>query len=379
MNLSLTKEQVNLIQLVRELNTQIIKPYSLKTDYSKPFDWDLLRQIGAYNLVCPTIPVEYGGLGLDRFTTALVIEEIAAGCPGLAAVVDTNVHAVEPLLLAGSTAQKERFLPPLTGKYAGVAAFALTEPSGGSDLTSMSTYAKRTDNGFIINGTKDYVFNAPVANFISLFAITNPVEKKASMRAFIIPKDTPGCKIGKMHFFAGLNYVQGSSLLFEDAQIESDLTIKEKESCSGYLLLGQTLDLGRALVGATSVGIARAAYETASEFANERIQFGKKIANHQVIAHSLVDMAMKIEMARLMTWKACWLIDQGGDYTAASAMAKVSASNIAQEVTTAAADILAARGYERGSFIDQLVRDARVLSTIEGTNNILKNLIATLL
>ncbi|MEA1961984.1 MAG: acyl-CoA dehydrogenase family protein [Bacillota bacterium] len=381
MDLSLNKEQVEITELVRDLVNGDIKHHVRSVHYmdDMPFDWTLLRKLGEQNLVCPTIPREYGGLGLSRFTTALVIEEIAAGCPGLAAIVDTNVHAVEPLLLAGNQEQKERFLPLLTGTNAGVAAFALTEASGGSDIDSMTACASRNQDGFLINGEKAYVLNAPIASFISLFAITDPTQKKSSMRAFIVPANTDGCKLGKKISYAGLNYARGSSVIFEDAQLGFELGIKEQELCSGYLLLGQTLDLGRALVGATSVGIARAAYETASEFADTRVQFGKKIRDHQVVAHSLVDMAMKIEMARLMTWKACWLIDQGGDYTAASAMAKVTASVFAQEVTVAAADLLAARGYERGTFIEQLVRDARVLSTIEGTNNILKNLVATLL
>ncbi|NLB88945.1 MAG: hypothetical protein GX790_06935 [Syntrophomonadaceae bacterium] len=145
------------------------------------------------------------------------------------------------------------------------------------------------------------------------------------------------------------------------------------------MLLSQTFDIGRVLVGATSVGIARAAYEIAKDFANERFQYGRPLKKHQVVAHDLVDMATKIQMARLMTWQACWLIDQGEDYTIASAMAKYSASQIAQEVTLKASNILAARAYEKGAFIEQLSRDARVLSTIEGTNHIQKNIIASLL
>lgn len=144
-------------------------------------------------------------------------------------------------------------------------------------------------------------------------------------------------------------------------------------------MLSQTFDIGRVLVGATSVGIAKAAYEIAKEYANERFQFGRPLKKHQVVAHDLVDMATKIQMARLMTWHACWLIDQGEDYTVASAMAKYSASQIAQKVTLMASDILASRAYDKGSFLEQLSRDARVLSTIEGTNNIQKNIIASLI
>lgn len=381
MDLSLNEQQLHIIRLTQELAKEEIMPYALSMSYSTdlPFDWHLIKKLGEHNLVCPTIPVEYGGLGLDHFTTALVMEEIAAACPGLAAVVDTNVHAVEPLLLAGTPQQKETFLPALTGKNAGLAAFALTEPSGGSDVNSMTTCARKSPDGYIINGHKDYVLNAPVANFIMLFAFTDFNDKRNSMRAFVIPQGHTGCQVGPRHSLATINYAQTSSIIFKDLSISNDLIIKEREICSGYLLMGQTLDLGRALVGATSVGIARAAYDLAREFADKRIQNGTSIGRHQVIAHALADMATKIEMARLMTWKACWLIDQGGDYTVPSAMAKVTASTFAQEVTCMAADIIAARSFEKGSFIEQLVRDARVLSTIEGTNIIQKNLIASLL
>jgi alkylation response protein AidB-like acyl-CoA dehydrogenase len=381
MDFSLNHQQKQLVTQVKELVEQEIKPYVLVTGFSRQeaFDPHLVNQLSKLNLVCPTIPEEYGGLGLDIFTTALVIEEIAAGCPGLAAVVDTNVHAAQPILLAGSKAQKERYLPLLAGSKVNIASFALTEPSGGSDLNSMHTLARKTSRGFIINGCKDYIFNAPEAAFVSMFAMTDKLQKKASLRCFIIPAGTAGMNIGKIRDIAALEYAPMAEIIFRDAVIDSDMVVKLDESYSGYLLLSQTFDIGRVVVGATSVGIARAAYELAYEYAENRLQFGKKIKNHQAVAHSLVEMATRIEMARLMTWKACWLIDQGDDYTIASAMAKLSASVIAQEVTGMAADILASRAFEKGSRVEQLLRDARVLSTVEGTNCIQRNIIASLL
>ncbi|KUG02950.1 butyryl-coa dehydrogenase [hydrocarbon metagenome] len=381
MDFSLNDRQKHLVRQVRELVEQEIKPYVLVNSFSRQqeFDWYLVNKLSELNLVCPTIPEEYGGLGLDIFTTALVIEEIAAGCPGLAAVVDTNVHAAQPILLAGSSSQKERYLPLLTGKDVRIASFALTEPSGGSDINSMHTYANKTKQGFVLNGCKDYIFNAPQAAFISVFAMTDKLHKKASLRCFIIPVATPGVTIGKIRDIAALEYAHMAEIIFDNAVIDSDMIIKLDESYSGYLLLSQTFDIGRVVVGATSVGIARAAYDMAYEYAENRLQFGKKIKNHQAVAHTLVEMATRIEMARLMTWKACWLIDQGDDYTIASAMAKLSASVIAQEVTGMAADILASRAFERGTLAEQLLRDARVLSTVEGTNCIQRNIIASLL
>ena len=381
MDLSLNSQQLGYIELIKEVCEKEIVPYLASINYSvtAPFDWQLIKILGKYNLVCPSIPVEYGGLGLDHFTTALIMEEIAAVSPGLAAIIDTNVHAVEPLLLAGSEAQKETYLPALTGKDAGLAAFALTEPTGGSYINAMTTQADKKPWGYIINGKKEYVLNASLASFFLLFAFTDSNHKRNSMRAFIVPAKTPGLIIDPEYNLAALDYARSAPLSFENVNLPNDLIIKEQEICSGYLLLGQTLDLGRALVGATAVGIARAAYDLAREFADSRLHNGVSIRQHQVIAHMLADMATKIELARLMTWKACWLIDQGGDYTISSAMAKVTASTFAQEVTCMASDIIAARAFEKDSFIERLVRDARVLSTLEGTNNIQKNLIASLL
>ncbi len=377
MDFSLNTRQRKLVEMVRELVNSEIKPHLLSSPTGSGFNWELVRQLAIHNLVCPTVPEEYGGRGLDRLTTALLMEEIAAGHPGVAAVVAATLHAVEPILLAGSDAQKEKYLPGLTGKDAGLAAFALTEASGGSDLSIMRTCAVRKGSGFYLNGSKDYVINAPVASWISVIAATSREQKKASMRVFLLEQNSSGLSMVRQRETSGLNYAPIGEIKFENIFIEEENVIKGQEAGSGYLLLTQTFDRGRAMVGAISVGIARAALEAALEFAENRVQFGTSIKNHQAVAFSLADMATRVEMARLMTYKACWLIDKGGDYTAASAMAKVVGSETAQQVTCAAADILGARGYEKGSLIEQLVRDARVLSTIEGTNNMQRAVIAS--
>lgn len=377
MDFFLTRRQQELINMVQDLMTNEIGPSLLGPSDPEGFDYDLVQKLARHNLVCPIVPKEYGGLGLDRFTTALIMEEIAAGHPGLAAVVAATLHAAEPIILAGTQDQKERFLPSLIGRKAGLASFALTEPSGGSDLTRMETYAVKKGQAFFINGSKDYIINAPVANFISLIAATDQTRNKASIRVFIIPGELPGLIIGKRHTTSGLNYAAISEVIFDNTRLEESCVIREDEAGSGYLLINQTFDRGRAMVAAISVGIARRAIEAAIKFAEDREQFGTQIKNHQAVAFTLADMATDIEMARLLYWKAGWLIDQGGDYSTASAMAKLASSQIAQRVTCGEADILGARAYEKGTLLEQLVRDARVLSTIEGTNNINRLLIAS--
>ena len=379
MNLSLDDRQNELIQMVRDLAQQEIMPYLSRKDgwASVDFDWHLVKKLGEHNLICPTIPAEYGGLGLDMFTTVLLMEELSVASRGLSSIVSANIDAVQPILLAGTARQKEAVLPRLTGGNACLAAFAVTEPTGGSDTGAMNTFAERDGDWFTINGCKDYIVNAAEAGIITLFAVTSRQRKKSSMRCFIVRKDTPGVEIGKIHQMAVIHHARIAEIIFHDARVDGDYAIKPDEPYSGYFLLNQTLGTGRALTAACSVGIARAAYDIANQFTDERIQFGRKIKKHQAIAHTLVDMATKIEMARLMTWKAAWLIDNGDDYTIASAMAKLCASIIAQEVTGTAADILASRALEKDSRMGELLSEARAQSTIGGTNNIQRDLIAS--
>ncbi|NLB51993.1 MAG: acyl-CoA dehydrogenase [Syntrophomonadaceae bacterium] len=377
MDFSLDSKQGELVlkarEVAREIRSIAYTPNLSTVQYVQEFSAVLARS----NFLCPTIPKEYGGLGLDRFSTALLIEEIATGFPSAAAIVDATIHAAEPILLAGSRQQKEEYLPLLTGENAGLASFALTEAAGGSDLSLIVTAAEESGDGFLLNGSKDWVINAAEAKFLTVIAAIGKTKKRSSLRVFIVPQSTPGFKLGTARKTIGLDYAYIGEAIFDQAYIDKKNVIKSTEAGSGYLLLTQTFDLGRAMVGATSVGIARAAYENALEYAEKRVQFGTAIKNHQAVAFTLADMAIKIEMARLITWKACWLMDQGGDYSAVSAMAKTAASTIAQEVTSSAADILGAKGCEKGSLIEQLVRDARILTTIEGTNNMQKLVIAS--
>ncbi|MGE5403588.1 MAG: acyl-CoA dehydrogenase family protein, partial [Candidatus Saccharibacteria bacterium] len=249
----------------------------------------------------------------------------------------------------------------------------------GSDIDSITSLAVHQGSDYVITGVKDYILNASAAAFFSVFAATNPQKKRASLRAFIIPASTPGLRIGRTRNKVGIKYANTSEVLLEAAQVPETNMVGGDRAGTGYLLLAQTFDRGRALVSATAVGIARAAYEMALEFSRNHRQFGKPIFDHQAVSFTLAEMATKIELARLITWKACWLIDQDQDYTTASSMAKLYSSAVDQEVSQCAADILAGPGYLAGSYADMHLRDARVLSTIEGTNNIQKAIIASLL
>ena len=380
-SLDLTREQKRFVERLRELVREEITPKALELDAKgdDQFDWSIASLLASHNLLCPTIPTEFGGLGLNHLTTALLLEELSFGCAGVATVLNANIHAASPIILAGTKQQKESFLPLLVSSTPALAAFALTEPEAGSDVESISSLAEADGDEFLINGSKDYVLNASVADFFSAFVCIHPAHKRASLRAFIIPSTTPGLSLGRARNKIGIRYANTSEVILDQVRVSADNMIGGNRSGSGYLLLTQTLDRGRALVGAVAVGIAQAAYNLALNHARTRIQFGKPIIKNQAVSFPLAEMATKIELARLMTWKACWLIDQDRDHTTASSMAKWYASETALEVTSHAVEILGAGGYMANTFADKYSRDARVLATVEGTNNIQKAIIASLL
>ncbi|NLW43910.1 MAG: acyl-CoA dehydrogenase [Syntrophomonadaceae bacterium] len=377
----LTREQKRLVEKARALVREEIIPRALEIDAQGDdrFDWSFAELLAKHNLLCPTIPREYGGLELNHLTTALLLEEIAQGCAGVATVLNTNIHAASPIVLAGTREQKEAFLPLLTSSQPALAAFALTEPSAGSDVGAISSLAEPDGDEYVITGTKDYILNASVASFFTVFACVTPIRNRASLRAFIIPASTPGLTLGRVRNKVGIRYANTSEVLLDGVRVSAYSMVGGNRSGSGYLLLTQTLDRGRALVGAVAVGIAQAAYNLALNHARTRIQFGKPIVKYQAVSFALAEMATKIELARLMTWKACWLIDRDQDHTTASSMAKWYASEVALEAASKAVEILGAGGYMANTLADKYSRDARVLATVEGTNNIQKAIIASLL
>ncbi len=380
-NLELTKDQKRLVDRTREFVQAEIIPIALDLDSKgdTAFDKSVLEILSKQNLICPSIPQEYGGLGLNQVSTTLVIEEIAAGCSGVASIVNANLHAASPILLAGSKQQKEDFLPILTSQPPRVAAFALTEAGAGSDVASITSIAAARDNDYLISGTKDYVLNASIASFFSVFVTSPPINKRSSLRLFILPSSTEGVSIGRVRNKSGLRCANTSEVILNDVRVTAESMVGGDRAGSGYLLLTQILDRGRVLVAAVAVGLARSAYNLALKHARSRVQFGKPIIHNQAVSFALAEMATKIELARLITWKASWLIDQDQDYTTASSMAKLYASEIAQQIAIRTAEILGAEGYLANTFADKYVRDARVLSTIEGTNEIQKAIIASLM
>ena len=376
---NISSRQKDLVEEVRALALNSIAPVAGRLDEEgdSAFDFGPAKTLAENNLLTPTIPGEYGGRGLDYFSTALLLEELGAVCAGVATVVAANIHAASPIILAGTGRQKETFLSALAAAKPNLAAFALTEPQSGSDISAITTLAQKTNGHWEISGVKDFVINGGVAHFTTLFAATDMENKKAGMLAFIIPEGTPGLKVGAVRRKMGIRYARTVELVLEKALVSTDLAIGPRGWA--YLLLMQTFDRGRALSGAVGVGIARAAYEYALQFSKERQRFGRSVFSQQSISFTLAELAIKIESARLLVWKACWLIDNDLDYTLASSMAKIAGSQAAQEAAAAAMDICGGRGFLKDYPVEKYLRDSRVLSLIEGTNHIQKAIIASLL
>ncbi|MGB9803635.1 acyl-CoA dehydrogenase family protein [Desulfofundulus sp.] len=376
---ALTREQSLLVEEVRALVQEKIAPAARELDCAgdERFDFTLAELLARVNLLTPTVPQEYGGRGLDYFTTALVLEELSTACAGLAAVVTANIHAASPIILAGTPEQKNTYLPDLTQASPHLAAFALTEKSAGSDIGAMESLAVAEGEDWLVNGAKDYVINGGVASFVTLFVATNPRNVRGSMLCLVVPQDTPGLKVGAVRHKMGIRYAQTVQLLFENLRLAKEHAIGIPGSA--YLLLMQTFDRGRSLAGAIGVGIARAAFEYALQYSKERYQFGRPIYVNQGVSFALAELATRIEAARMLVWKACWLIDRELDYTMASSMAKLAGSRVAVEAAAAAMEICGGEGYLQGHPVERYLRDARVLPLIEGTDNVQKAVIASLL
>lgn len=323
------------------------------------------------------IPEKAGGRGYNLVTVALILEELAAGCPGLAAMVAATLHAVTPILMAGTPEQQHIFLPRITNLSPGLAAFAVTEPSAGSDVCAVGSTIKRGERGYLLSGEKCSILNVGLAHFYLIFASMSPERGRASLCALIVPADTPGLQVGPPEDKVGLRTAPTGRITFQEVFVPEDHLIGKEGA--GYLLLMQTLDWGRAFSSAVAVGTARTAFEICLDWCRERRQFGRALIENQAVSFSLAEMATAVQAARLLCRNACQLIDVNGDYTQAAAMAKLFACDTAEKVTGEAMNLCGRRAYERNYRINKLWRDAKTIATVEGTHNVQRMVIASLL
>ena len=374
MDFALNEEQLELQEMVREFVEKEITPYAAEMDAENHMRDGLIDKANEMGLLNVIVPEELDGPGLDSISVATIYEELGKGCAGVATSLAANSLATVPVLLAGTDEQKKMYCDILNN--GGLAAFALTEPGAGSDAGGVSTRAvhNKEEGTYTLNGTKMFITNGGLAEIFLVFANTRKTGGIRGLTAFIVPKDTPGFSVGKKENKMGIRPSNTTELVLQDVVIPESYRVGREGE--GLRIAMNTLDSARPFVGAVSVGIAQAALDCAVKYAKERRQFGQPIASFQMVQAMLADMAMKVETARLMVQKACWMRDQGMEFSKEAAMAKCYAADTAMQVTTDAVQVMGGYGYTKEYPVEKMMRDAKIMQIYEGTNQIQRLVIA---
>ena len=377
MNFDLTESQVAIKHMVREFAEGEIAPRAQALDETSEFPVDLVRQMGELGLMGLPFPEEYGGAGAETLSYIIAVEELARVDSSMAITVAANVSlGGMPIYLFGSEAQKERFLTPLARGEA-LGAFGLTEPGAGSDAGNSQTTAVETDAGWVINGTKAFITNAgtPLSRFVTITAVTNHDNMgRKEISNFVVPNGTPGYTQAKPYRKMGWHASDTRELHFEHCLVPHENLVGQRGR--GYRQFLQVLDGGRISVAAIGVGLAQGALEMSLSYARQRQAFGQPISKFQAIQHKLADMATNVELARLMTYKAAWLKDQGRPFAYEAGIAKLFSSEIAMRAADEGVQIHGGLGYMDEAPISRFFRDAKILAIGEGTSEVQRLVIA---
>lgn len=352
----------------RRFARERLAPHAAERDRTATFPAEAVRAMGALGFMGLTVPQEFGGAGADHVALALALEEIAAGDAGVATVMSGhNSVGCMPLVTYGSAAQKERFLKPMaTGAM--LSAFMLTEPQGGSDAANLKTRARKNGGTYLLNGTKQFVTSGASADVALVFASTAPEKGAKGITAFLVPTDTPGYTVVRKEDKLGQRSSDTCQIAFQDVAIAEALRLGEEGE--GYRIALSNLEGGRIGIAALAVGIACAALQAAVVYARERETFGRPIIEHQAVAFRLARMATRVEAARQLVHHAAVLRDAGRPCLSEACMAKLTASETAEEVASDAIQTLGGYGYLADFPVERHYRDARVTKIYEGTNDI---------
>ena len=364
---SLSEEQTSLRDLARKFARAEMAPKAAECDREGRFPEEIVRKAWELGLMNLNVPTEYGGSGLPLLDQCLIVEEMARACGGMTTSIIANCLALEPILLGGSAAQKDRVLGPFCADYH-LAAFCLTEPGGGSDAGALKTRARKEGDHYTLTGEKCFITNGPHASLYTVFATIDPELKHKGITAFVVPRDTPGVVPGKEEEKMGHRASSTSTVRFEGAQVPVDDRLGAEGD--GFALAMRTLDQTRTPIGALATGIAQAALDHAADYSLKRQTFGKPISEHQAIQIKLANMAQAVHAARLLTWHAAWTIDHGSRGTLESSIAKCFASDAAMRVADEAIQIFGGYGYMRAYPVEKLLRDAKLTQIYEGSNEI---------
>ncbi len=365
----LTEDQNMIRDMARSFAAEELAPGAAERDRTAAVPRHLLERMGELGLMGMCVPEEFGGAGADYLSYALALEEIAAGDGALSTVMSVNNAPVcAALLRYGSKAQQERFLVPCA-KGEIIGAFCLTEPQAGSDASALKTRAvRKADGGWVINGVKQFITSGSIAGVALVFAVTDPAAGKKGISCFVVPTDAKGYVVASIEKKLGQRCSDTCQILFEDLEVGPEALLGDEGD--GYRIALANLETGRIGIAAQAVGMARAAFDAAVDYAQQREAFGVKIMQHQAVAFRLADMATQIEAARMLVHNAARLKDQGIPCLKEASMAKLFASEIAEKVCSDAIQTLGGYGYLADFPVERIYRDVRVCQIYEGTSDV---------
>jgi len=374
LDFTLSDELIAIQDLARSFADNEIRPVALQFDESQEFPSEIFAKLGELGLLGILIPTEYGGSGLGYQEYAVIVEEIARACPAIAlGVAAHNGLCTNHIFRFGSEEIRQKYIPTLAaGKTMG--AWGLTEPSAGSDAGGTRTTAVLDGDHYILNGSKNFITHGNVGDIALIMAVTDPSKGKKGISAFAIDKSMPGFYASKKENKLGMRCSDTASLTFDNVRVPKSHLIGNPGE--GFLQALQILDGGRISIAALSVGTAQAALDASLKYANDRVQFNKRILEFQGIQFKLAKMSMEIEAARLLTYKAAWMKDQGQNITLAASHAKLYASEIAVRACEESVQIHGGYGYSKEYPVEKLYRDVKLLTIGEGTSEVQKMVIA---
>ncbi|BBH45325.1 acyl-CoA dehydrogenase [Pseudomonas sp. KU43P] len=369
-----TDEQQQIADAVREFAQERLKPFAEQWDKAHRFPKEAIEEMAGLGLFGMLVPEQYGGSDTGYVAYAMALEEIAAGDGACSTIMSVhNSVGCVPILKFGTEQQKQQFLAPLASG-AMLGAFALTEPQAGSDASSLKTRARLDGDHYVLNGSKQFITSGQNAGVVIVFAVTDPDAGKRGITAFIVPTDSPGYQVARVEDKLGQHASDTCQIVFDNVRVP--VANRLGEEGQGYKIALANLEGGRIGIASQSVGMARAAFEVARDYANERQSFGKALIEHQAVAFRLADMATKIAVARQMVLHAAALRDAGRPALVEASMAKLFASEMAEKVCSDALQTLGGYGYLSDFPLERIYRDVRVCQIYEGTSDIQRMVIA---
>ncbi len=375
----LTDEQRQMQKLAHDFAERDIRPVAAEYDEREEMPWPIIEKAAQVGLTSYMYPERFGGGGVESvLTRCIVTEELFWGCAGIGTAIIGLGLGAAPILVAGSEAQKARYIPGFAAAHKPtMGAFAITEPGAGSDVAALTTTAVRRGDHYVLNGRKCFITGGGIADLYVIFATVDRTRGRKGITAFIVEKDFPGVSGGKKEKKMGMRAAHTGDVVLEDVPVPVENRLGEEGE--GFRVALKSFDRTRAVVAAAAVGIARAAYEYALDYAQQRVQFGRPIFQQQAIGFMLAEMRAQIDAARLLVWRAAWLADRGRPCALEASMAKAYAADMGMEVTTNAVQILGGYGYMRDYPVEKWMRDAKIFQIVEGTSQIQKVVVSQML